>query len=113
MQSKQISRNLRLITEKNQSLGLTAHINVRLNKHTQNHERSPMDAFRAGVQTRPEGVECAALTGEKDCLLRVVVQDMVHTGVSSWRPCSNAPGVKDHKTRLVLDRIKNTTAMPV
>lgn len=38
-------------------LGLTAYINVRLEKHTENHKRNPMDLFRAGVQTWPEVVE--------------------------------------------------------
>ena len=54
-------------------LGLTAYLNVRLEKHTESHKRNPMDLFRASVQTWPEVVECAALTGEMDYLLRVVV----------------------------------------
>ena len=36
------------------------------------------DLFRAAVQTWPEVVECAAMTGEMDYLLRVLVQDMQH-----------------------------------
>jgi Lrp/AsnC family leucine-responsive transcriptional regulator len=59
-------------------LGLTAYLNVRLEKHTERHKRTPMDAFRASVQTWPEVVECASLTGDMDYLLRVVVQDMAH-----------------------------------
>ena len=31
-------------------LGLTAYINVRLEKHTETHKRNPMDVFRASVQ---------------------------------------------------------------
>ena len=34
--------------------------------------------FRAAVQAWPEVVECAALTGDMDYLLRVVVEDMSH-----------------------------------
>ena len=45
-------------------LGLTAYINVRLEKHTESHKRNPMDVFRASVQGWPEVVECAALAGE-------------------------------------------------
>ncbi|MDR6858239.1 DNA-binding Lrp family transcriptional regulator [Variovorax guangxiensis] len=37
-----------------------------------------MDLFRASIQTWPEVVACAALTGEMDYLLRVVVADMAH-----------------------------------
>ena len=57
-------------------LPVTAYLNVRLEKHTERHKRNPMDLFRAAVQAWPEVVECAALTGEMDYLLRVVVQDM-------------------------------------
>ncbi|MDO7894879.1 Lrp/AsnC ligand binding domain-containing protein, partial [Pseudomonas aeruginosa] len=35
-----------------------------------------MDVFRASVQNWPEVVECHALTGDMDYLLRVVVMDM-------------------------------------
>ena len=59
-------------------LPLTAYLNVRLEKHTERHKRNPMDLFRAAVLTWPEVVECSALTGEMDYLLRVVVQDMGH-----------------------------------
>ena len=37
-----------------------------------------MDSFRASVQIWAEVVECAALTGEMDYLLRVQVADMTH-----------------------------------
>ena len=65
-------------------LGLTAYINVRLEKHTESHKRNPMDVFKAAVQAWPEVVECAALTGEMDYLLRVVVEDMAHYSRYCW-----------------------------
>ena len=68
-------------------LGLTAYINVRIEKHTGGDKRSPMDVFAAAVQTWPEVVECVSLTGEMDYLLRIVVADM------------------DHYTRFVMDTL--------
>src|SRR6188472_3651008 len=67
-----------LVPPERVGLGLTAYLNVRLEKHSEVHKRNPMDLFRAAVQTWPEVVECVALTGEMDYLLRVVVQDMAH-----------------------------------
>ena len=64
----------------------------RLEKHTERHKRNPMDLFRASVQTWPEVLECAALTG--DTLLK-------------------HPSVQDCKTSFVLDRVKATTAVPL
>lgn len=94
-------------------LGLTAYINVRLEKHTETHKRNPMDLFRAAVQTWPEVVECAALTGEMDYLLRVVVEDMAHYSRFIMDTLLKHPSVEDCKTSFVLDRVKNTTAVPV
>ena len=94
-------------------LGLTAYLNVRLEKHTESHKRNPMDLFRASVQTWPEVVECAALTGEMDFLLRVVVADMAHYRRFVMESLLKHPSVQDCKTSFVLDRVKATTALPV
>lgn len=94
-------------------LGLTAYINVRLEKHTETHKRNPMDLFRAAVQTWPEVVECSALTGEMDYLLRVVVEDMAHYSRFIMDTLLKHPSVEDCKTSFVLDRVKNTTVVPV
>lgn len=94
-------------------LGLTAYLNVRLEKHSEVHKRTPMDLFRASVQTWPEVVECAALTGEMDFLLRVVVEDMAHYSRFILETLLKHPSVEDCKTSFVLDRVKNTTAVPV
>ena len=94
-------------------LGLTAYLNVRLEKHTERHKRNPMDLFRASVQTWPEVVECAALTGEMDYLLRVVVRDMAHYSRFIMDTLLKHPSVQDCKTSFVLDRVKATTAMPI
>jgi Lrp/AsnC family leucine-responsive transcriptional regulator len=94
-------------------LGLNAYLNVRLEKHSQAHKRSPMDAFRAAVQAWPEVVECAALTGEMDYLLHVVVEDMAHYSRFVMDTLLKHPSVQDCKTSFVLDRVKHTTALPV
>ena len=102
-----------LLSPEHVGLALTAYINVRLEKHTQSHKRSPMDAFVAAVQTWPEVVECAALTGDMDYLLRVVVQDMTHYSRFIMESLLKHPSVQDCKTSFVLQRIKGTTALPV
>ena len=92
---------------------LTAYLNVRLEKHTERHKRNPMDLFRAAVQTWPEVVECSALTGDMDYLLRVVVQDMAHYSRFVMDTLLKHPSVQDCKTSFVLDRVKHTTALPL
>jgi Lrp/AsnC family transcriptional regulator, leucine-responsive regulatory protein len=102
-----------LVRPESVGLVLTAYLNVRLEKHTESHKRNPMDVFRASVQAWPEVVECAALTGEMDYLLRVVVEDMAHYSRFIMDTLLKHPSVQDCKTSFVLDRVKATTAVPV
>jgi Lrp/AsnC family leucine-responsive transcriptional regulator len=108
-----IDRYVALVRPEMVGLGLTAYINVRLEKHTEHHKRNPMDLFRAAVQAWPEVVECVALTGEMDFLLRVVVEDMAHYSRFIMETVLKHPSVQDCKTSFVLDRVKATTALPV
>ena len=108
-----ISSYVALVAPERVGLGLTAYLNVRLEKHAEVHKRNPMDLFRASVHTWPEVVECAALTGEMDYLLRVVVEDMAHYSRFVMDTLLRHPSVEDCKTSFVLDRVKNTTALPV
>jgi Lrp/AsnC family transcriptional regulator, leucine-responsive regulatory protein len=108
-----IDRYVALVKPESVGLGLTAYLNVRLEKLTESHKRNPMDVFRASVQTWPEVVECAALTGEMDYLLRVVVQDMAHYSRFIMDTLLKHPSVEDCKTSFVLDRVKATTAVPL
>ncbi len=100
-----------LVSPERVGLGLTAYINVRLAKH--NDQRSPIDAFAAAVQAWPEVVECAALTGEMDYLLRVLVRDMEHYSHFLMDSLLRHPAVQDCKTSFMLRRLKGTTAVPV
>jgi Lrp/AsnC family leucine-responsive transcriptional regulator len=108
-----IDRYVALVRPEAVGLGLTAYLNVRLEKHTESHKRNPMDLFRASVQTWPEVVECAAVTGEMDYLLRVVVRDMAHYSSFIMDTLLKHPSVEDCKTSFVLDQVKATTAIPV
>ena len=108
-----IERYVALVRPEAVGLGLTAYLNVRLEKHADGDKRNPMDLFCASVQTWPEVVECASLTGEMDYLLRVVVQDMAHYSRFIMDTLLRHPSVRDCKTSFVLDRVKGTTALPL
>ncbi len=108
-----IDRYVALVKPEAVGLDLTAHLNVRLEKHLESHKRSPMDLFRASVQVWPEVVECVALTGEMDYFLRVMVQDMAHYSRFVMDTLLKHPSVQDCRTSFVLDRVKATTALPV
>ena len=108
-----IDRYVALLKPEALGLGLMAYVNVRLEKRAEHAKRNPMDEFRASVQGWPEVVECAALTGEMDFLLRLVVQDMGAYSRFMMDTLLRHPSVQDCKTSFVMDRVKSTTALPI
>jgi Lrp/AsnC family leucine-responsive transcriptional regulator len=108
-----IAAYVALVPPERVGLALTAYINVRLEKHVEVHKRTPMDLFRAAVQAWPEVVECSALTGEMDYLLRAVFADMAHYSRFIMETLLKHPSVEDCRTCFVLDRVKATTSVPV
>lgn len=97
-------------------LGLLAYVNVRLEKHGDSSaggSRSPRADFAAAVANWPEVVACYAMTGEMDYLLRVHVEDMEHFSHFMMETLLKHPAVLDVKSSFALQRIKDTTALPL
>lgn len=94
-------------------LGLTAYLNVRLEKHADTHKRNPMDEFRASVRVWPEVTDCVALTGDMDYLLCVTVADMAHYRRFIMDTLLKHPAVQDCKTSFVMDRVKGAPVVSV
>jgi Lrp/AsnC family leucine-responsive transcriptional regulator len=97
-------------------LGLLAYVNVRLEKHSDSPSggsRSPRANFAASVANWPEVVACYAMTGEMDYLLRVHVEDMEHFSHFMMETLLKHPAVLDVKSSFALQRIKDTTALPL
>lgn len=108
-----IDRYVALVKPAAVGLGLMAHINVRLEKNTENHKRNPRDLFRASIQTWPEVVECDALSGEMDYFLKVTVRDMSAYSHFVMDKLLQHPSVQDCRTSFVLEQVKATTALPL
>src|SRR4051812_9404102 len=102
-------------------LGLLAYVNVRLEKHSdapvkgsaRSNRTSPRADFSVSVETWPEVVACYAMTGEMDFLLRVHVEDMDHFSRFMMETLLKHPAVLDVKSSFALQRIKETTALPL
>jgi Lrp/AsnC family leucine-responsive transcriptional regulator len=90
-------------------LGLLAYVNVKLEKGG----TMPLDDFRKAVLSWPEVVACYAMTGDTDYLLRVHVEDLEHYSRFMMNRLLKQPGVIDVKSNFVLERIKDTTALPL
>ena len=90
-------------------LGLLAYVTVKLEKKG----RMPIEQFRRAVQGWPEVVACHSTTGDMDYLLRVCVTDLEHFNRFLMMSLLKQSGVVDVKSSFALERIKDTTALPV
>jgi len=104
-----IKRYVALLDPGQVGLALLAYVSVKLEKRGQ----MPIDAFSRAVRSWPEVVACYAMTGDMDYLLRVQVEDLDHFSRFVMNQLLKQPGVLDVKSNFVLERIKETTALPL
>ena len=95
-------------------LGLVAYVNVKLEKRKQDEDgRFAFDSFRDDVQRWPEVVTCYAMTGDIDYLMRVQARDLDDFSRFVLEKLLKHPAVLDVRSSFALDRIKETTALPL
>jgi len=104
-----IRQYVALVDPQRIGLGLLAYVTVKLEKRG----NMPMEELRARIQTWPEVLACYAMTGDMDYLLRVHVEDLEHFSRLVMDQLLKQPGVVDVKSSFALDRIKETTALPL
>jgi Lrp/AsnC family leucine-responsive transcriptional regulator len=90
-------------------LGLLAYVSVKLEKRG----KMPVDQFTRAVQSWPEVIASYSMTGDMDYLMRVQVEDLDHYSRFVMDKLLKQPGVIDIRTNFVLERIKETTALPL
>jgi len=65
------------------------------------------------VLSHPEIVGCYVMTGEMDYLLHVLARDLEAYGRFTLDILLKMPGVKDVKSSLALEVVKDSTALPL
>jgi Lrp/AsnC family leucine-responsive transcriptional regulator len=90
-------------------LGMLAYVSVKLEKRG----KMPVDQFTRAVQSWPEVIASYSMTGDMDYLMRVQVEDLEHYSRFIMDKLLKQPGVIDIRSNFVLERIKETTALPL
>ena len=98
-----------LLDPRKVGLGLMSFITVKLEKQG----KMPAEEFTRAVRAWPEVVSCYSMTGETDYLLRIFVEDLDHYTRFLMGRLLKQPGVIDVKSNIVLEAIKDTTALPL
>jgi Lrp/AsnC family leucine-responsive transcriptional regulator len=73
----------------------------------------PVDQFTRAVESWPEVIACYSMTGDMDYLMRVQVEDLEHYSRFVMDKLLKQPGVIDIRTNFVLERVKETSALPL
>lgn len=98
-----------LVDPQRVGLGLLAYVSVKLEKRG----KMPVEQFTRAVQSWPEVIASYSMTGEMDYLMRVQVEDLEHYSRFIMDKLLKQPGVIDIRSNFVLERIKETTALPL
>ena len=98
-----------LLDRKRLGFGVEAFVQVSLERHQDRFDK----AFRKAVLSHPEIVGCYVMTGEMDYLLHVVARDLEAYGRFTLEVLLKMPGVKDSKSSLTLEVVKDSMALPL
>jgi len=94
-----------------QKLGLDFEVFVAVKLAMPNKEN--MEQFERAIQTMPEVVQCAVVTGAVDYMLRIVTSDMHAYDRFLREKLLSFSLVSDVQSRIALRQAKETTALPL
>ncbi|MFI5013750.1 MAG: Lrp/AsnC family transcriptional regulator [Hyphomicrobiales bacterium] len=103
-----ITRRVALVSPEKIGLGLTVFVAI----ETSDHSTEWLQRFAETVSAMPEVMELYRMAGEVDYQLRVVVADMAAYDLFYKRLIAAMP-LKNVTSRFAMERIKQTTALPV
>jgi Lrp/AsnC family transcriptional regulator len=98
-----------LLDPKMLNLGVTVHAYITI----KNHDAPSLEAFEEAVQAIPEVVECYSSSGEKDYVLRVVVESVEHYERLMKQTLIHLPNIGSINSAFALKQVKFTTQLPI
>lgn len=104
-----LKKHTTLISPEAMGYDLCVLIMVTLVRHQQDHTK----AFEAAVKACPEVLQCYAVTGDADYVLRVIIPNMAAYDTFLNENIFTLPGVNQVKSNFALREVKYETAIPV
>lgn len=78
-----------------------------------NHDKASLEALKNAILLVPEIQLAALVLGEYDFRLRIVVRDIDHYQTLVQEKLATLPGVQEIQSSVVLEIVKNTSALPL
>ena len=104
-----ITGRVALVDPAKVGLGLSVFVAI----ETGDHSAPWIESFAETVAKMPEVVDCWRLGGDVDYMLRVVVPDMAAFDNFYRRLTADVPALRKVTSRFAMERVKNTTALPI
>lgn len=106
---KIILQKVTLLDNKKLNLGVSVFIYVTL----KNHDGESLNNFEKAVQDIDSIVECHTTSGDKDYLLKVIVESIEEYEYLLKTKLTNLPLVDHLSSTFALKQVKNTTELPI
>jgi Lrp/AsnC family transcriptional regulator, cysteine-sensing transcriptional activator len=103
-----ITRRVALVDPEKIGLGITVFVSVETGDHSQDW----LKRFAETVSAMPEVMEFYRMAGDVDYMVRVVVKDMQSYDTFYKKLIETVP-LKNVTSRFAMERIKQTTALPI
>lgn len=97
-----------VVDQKKIGYGISAYIMVNLDQRSE----TDTTAFFDSVQREPRIIECVAVTGSNDLVLKVVAKDIEDLGKLTMEGILRHPSVKDIASSVVIKKIKPFSGLP-
>ena len=104
-----IEKRVTLLARTKLGLGALVYVDVKL----ADHGGTTLPALRKLVESSPEVLQCVMLMGDVDYALVVATRDIDAYSEFLRTRLSKVPGIREITSRIVLEEIKNTTALPL
>lgn len=91
------------------NLGVTVYADVII----KSYDEPSLNAFESSVQSVPEIVECFATSGDKDYVLRMVVDSVEHYEQLLKKTLIHLPNIASINSTFALKQVKYTTELPI
>lgn len=104
-----IKQKVTLLDAKMLGLGVTVYAYITI----KSHDEDSLNAFENGVLDVEEIVECYSTSGEKDYVLRVVVDSVEHYEQLLKKTLVHLPNVASVNSTFALKQVKYTTSLPL
>ena len=98
-----------IVDQRKIGLPVSVFVSIKLERQRE----KDLEAFSRAISRWPEVLECYLMTGHRDYLLRVVVEDLQAYEKFLKQKLTLVPGIASIESSFALDQIKYSIALPV